>query len=39
MHRHGPWRSFEAVDYAALGRVDRFDNRRRPQPVGSIPPA
>ncbi len=26
--RRGPWRSFEAVEYAPLEWVDRFNNRR-----------
>lgn len=39
IHRRGPWRSFEAVEYAALEGVDSFNNRRLLQPTGSIPPA
>jgi DNA-binding Lrp family transcriptional regulator len=38
IHRRGPWRSFEAVEHAALERVDRFNNRRLPEPIGNIPP-
>ena len=35
----GPWRSFEAVEYATLGWVDWFNNRRLLEPIGNIPPA
>jgi len=37
--RRGPWRSFEAVDYATLEWVDRFNNRRLLEPVRTVPPA
>jgi len=33
------WRSFEAVEFATLEWVDRFNNRRLLEPIGSIPPA
>ena len=39
IHRRGPWRSFEAVEFAALEWVDWFNNRRLLEPIGSIPPA
>ena len=39
IHRRGPWRSFEAVEYATLEWVDRFNNRRLLGPIGNIPPA
>ncbi len=39
IQRRGPWRSFEAVEYAALEWVDRFNNRRLLEPIGNIPPA
>ena len=39
IHRRGPWRSFEAVEYAALEWVDWFNNRRLLEPIGTIPPA
>jgi transposase InsO family protein len=39
IHRRGPWRNFEAVEPATLERVDRFNNRRRMEPIGYIPPA
>ncbi|SEK01213.1 Transposase InsO and inactivated derivatives [Sphingobium sp. AP50] len=38
IHRRGPWRSFEAVEYAALEWVDWFNNRRLLEPIGNIPP-
>lgn len=39
IHRRGPWRSFETVEYAILEWVDWFNNRRLLEPIGSIPPA
>ena len=39
IHRRGPRRSFEAVEYATLEWVDWFNNRRLLQPIGNIPPA
>ena len=39
IHRHGPWKSFEAVEYATLEWVDWFNNRRLLEPIGNIPPA
>ena len=39
IHRRGPWRSFEAVEFATLAWVDWFNNRRLLQPIGNIPPA
>jgi len=39
IHRRGPWRSFEAVEYATLEWVDWFNHRRLLQPIGNIPPA
>ena len=47
IHRRGPWRSFEAVEYATLEWVDYgvveetplFNNRRLLEPIGNIPPA
>jgi putative transposase len=38
-HRRGPWRSFEAVEFATLEWVDWFNNRRLLEPIGNIPPA
>jgi transposase InsO family protein len=39
IHRRGPWRSFEAVEFATLEWVDRFNHRRLLEPIGNIPPA
>jgi putative transposase len=39
IHRRGPWRSFEAVEFATLEWVDWFNNRRLLEPISNIPPA
>jgi putative transposase len=39
IHRRGPWRSVEAVEFATLEWVDWFNNRRLLEPIGHIPPA
>ncbi|WP_456651275.1 MULTISPECIES: IS3 family transposase [unclassified Bradyrhizobium] len=39
IHRRGPWRSFEAVEFATLEWVDWFNNRRLLEPIGNIPAA
>jgi len=39
IHRRGPWRTRDAVEYATLEWVDWFNNRRRLEPIGNIPPA
>ncbi|MFN7027636.1 MAG: IS3 family transposase [Pseudorhizobium sp.] len=39
IHRRGPWRNFEAVEFATLAWVDWFNNRRLLEPIGNIPPA
>lgn len=39
IHRRGPWRSFEAVEFATLEWVDWFNHRRLLEPIGYIPPA
>ena len=38
-HRRGPWRSFEAVEFATLEWMDWFNNRRILEPIGAMPPA
>ena len=38
IHRRGPWRSFDTVEYATLEWVDWFNNRRLLEPIGNIPP-
>ena len=39
IHRRGPWRNFEAVEFATLEWVDWLNNRRLLEPIGNIPPA
>jgi putative transposase len=39
IHRRGPWRSCEAVEFATLEWVDWFNNRRLLEPIGNVPPA
>lgn len=39
IHRRGPWRSFDAVEYATLEWGDWFNNRRILEPIGNITPA
>lgn len=38
IHRRGPWRSLEAVEYATLEWVDWFNHRRLLEPIGNMPP-
>jgi len=38
IHRFGPWRTFEAVEFATLKWVNWFNHRRILQPIGNIPP-
>ena len=39
IHRLGPWKSFEAVEYKTLEWVDWFNHQRLLEPIGNIPPA
>ena len=39
IHRRGPWRSADSVEFATLERVEWFNNRRLLEPIGNIPPA
>jgi putative transposase len=39
IRRRGPWRNFEAVEFATLEWVHWFNNCRLLEPIGSIPPA
>lgn len=39
IHRRGPWRSFEAVEFATLEWIDWFNTRRLLEPIGNVPPA
>jgi transposase InsO family protein len=38
IHRRGPWRTMEAVEFATLEWVDWFNNRRLLSSIGNIPP-
>jgi putative transposase len=38
IHRRGPWRSFAAVESAALEWVDWYTHRRLLAPIGNVPP-
>ena len=39
IHRAGPWRHLEAVEFATLTWVDWFNTRRLLEPIGYVPPA
>jgi transposase InsO family protein len=39
IHKRGPWRNADEVEYATLEWVDWFNNRRILEPIGNIPPA
>lgn len=39
IHRCGPWRSLEAVEFATLEWVHWFNNRRLLSSIGHVPPA
>ena len=39
IYPRGPWKSIKPVEYATLGWVDWFNNRRLLGPIGNIPPA
>jgi len=39
IHRRGPWRHLDAVEYATLQWVDWFNQRRLLEPIGNVPPA
>ena len=39
IHKRGPWRTIDEVEYATLEWVDWFNNRRLLEPIGNIPPA
>jgi len=39
IHHRGPWKGRDAVEYATLGWVDWFNNRRLLEPIGNVPPA
>ena len=39
IHRKGPWRTMEAVEFATLEWADWYNNRRLLSSIGNIPPA
>ncbi len=39
IHKRGPWRTVDDVEYATLEWVDWFNNRRLLEPIGDVPPA
>ena len=39
IHRRGPWKGLDDVEYATLEWVDWFNHKRILQPIGDIPPA
>lgn len=39
IHRCGPWRTLDSVEFATLEWVDWFNNRRLLEPIGDMPPA
>jgi len=39
MYKKGPWKTFDAVEYATLDWISWFNTKRLLQPIGNIPPA
>jgi transposase InsO family protein len=39
IHRRGPWKGIDDVEYATLEWVDWFNHRRLLEPIGYVPPA
>ena len=39
IHRRGPWRNIQAVEFATLEWVDWFNHRRLLEPIGNMAPA
>jgi transposase InsO family protein len=39
IHRLGPWKGIQSVEWETLKWVDWFNNRRLLEPIGNIPPA
>jgi putative transposase len=39
VHRRGPWKGLDEVEYATLEWVDWFNHRRLLEPIGHVPPA
>lgn len=38
IHKRGPWRTVDDVEYATLEWDDWFNHRRLLEPIGNIPP-
>jgi transposase InsO family protein len=38
IHRRGPWKGIDDVEYATLEWVDWFNHRRLLEPIGDVPP-
>ena len=38
VHKQGPWRDLDHLEYATLEYVDWFNHRRILKPIGDIPP-
>ena len=39
IHKRGPWRTIDEVEYATPEWIDWFNNRRLLESIGNIPPA
>jgi putative transposase len=39
IHRRGPWKGFDEVEYATLEWVAWFNTQRLLEPLGHVPPA
>jgi putative transposase len=39
IHRRGPWKGIDDVEFATLEWVDWFNHRRLFEPIGNVPPA
>jgi putative transposase len=39
IHKRGPWRTVDDVEYTTLEWVDWFNHRRLLEPIGNIPSA
>jgi transposase InsO family protein len=39
IHRRGPWKNFDTVEYATLEWVDWYNTRRLLKSIGNVPPA
>jgi putative transposase len=38
IHKRGPWKNLDEVEFATLEWVDWFNNRRLLEPIGDVPP-